>query len=103
MLCTTDSPPPARHVSRPPRTPRPLSHPADLKASTGLSQATIAGGSLASILVNLPQRHPWDPTRWLIDFDLALILTPALLLGVSAGDDSCRLRLLLRIQLKAWQ
>jgi hypothetical protein len=59
---------------------------AGLKASTGLSQAAIAGGSLASILLSLPQRHPWDPSRWLIDLDLALILTPALLLGVSVGE-----------------
>lgn len=31
-------------------------------------------------------RHPWDPSRPLVDLDVALVLTPALLLGVSAGE-----------------
>ena len=33
----------------------------------------------------LAQRHPRDSSRPLIDFDLALTLTPALLWGVNAG------------------
>jgi len=56
-----------------------------LKAATGLSQAAIAGGSFVTMLFNLAMRHPWDPGRPLVDLDLALVLTPALLLGVSVG------------------
>ncbi|KIZ04589.1 hypothetical protein MNEG_3365 [Monoraphidium neglectum] len=56
-----------------------------LKAATGLSQAAIAGGSLVTTLFNLGMRHPWDPGRPLVDLDLALVLTPAMLLGVSVG------------------
>lgn len=37
------------------------------------------------MLFNLAMRHPWDPGRPLVDLDLALVLTPALLLGVSIG------------------
>jgi hypothetical protein len=48
-------------------------------------QAAIAGGSFISMLFNLSMRHPWDPGRPLVDLDLALVLTPALLLGVSVG------------------
>lgn len=34
------------------------------------------------------KRHPDDQEQSLIDFDLALILTPMLLLGVTAGKAS---------------
>ncbi len=50
----------------------------------------IAGGSLASLSFNLAQHHPWDPTRPLVDLDLAVVLTPALLLGVSVGEALAR-------------
>jgi hypothetical protein len=52
------------------------------------AQAAIAGGSFVSMLFNLMMRHPWDPGRPLVDLDLALVLTPALLLGVSIGAAS---------------
>jgi hypothetical protein len=50
------------------------------------TQAAIAGGSFVNMLFNLVMRHPWDPGRPLVDLDLALVLTPALLLGVSVGE-----------------
>lgn len=45
----------------------------------------IAGGAIAGVAVTLQKRHPYDPSRPLIDFDLALMLLPVVLLGVSMG------------------
>ncbi len=63
-----------------------------VKASTALSQATIAGGGIAGVAVTLHKKHPYDPSRPLIDFDLALMLLPVLLLGVSMGAHCIPLR-----------
>ena len=56
-----------------------------MKGATALSQAVIGGGALAGVAVSLHKRHPYDPTKPLIDFDLALMLLPVILLGVSVG------------------
>jgi hypothetical protein len=58
---------------------------AGVKGATALSQAVIAGGALAGVGVTLHKKHPYDPSRPLIDFDLALMLLPVILLGVSVG------------------
>ena len=50
-----------------------------------LSQCTIAAVSAASIIFNLPKRHPQDPTNTLIAYELLLAMTPALLAGVGVG------------------
>lgn len=50
-----------------------------------LSQAVIAGGALAGVALTLHKKHPYDPSKPLIDFDLALLLLPVVLLGVSVG------------------
>ena len=50
-----------------------------------LSQAVIAGGAIAGVAVTLHKKHPHDPARPLMDFDIALMLLPFLLLGVSLG------------------
>lgn len=51
-----------------------------------LSQASIAAVSLASIAFNLRKRHPTTPaTKTLINYEVCLTMTPALLLGVSLG------------------
>lgn len=50
-----------------------------------LSQAVIAGGAVAGVAVTLHKKHPHDPSRPLMDFDIALMLLPFLLLGVSLG------------------
>ncbi|CAL5221862.1 g4123 [Coccomyxa viridis] len=57
----------------------------DLKAATGLSHTIVATSAVASTVYGLIQTHPKDPTRPLVDFDLALTFIPALLLGVSFG------------------
>ena len=36
--------------------------------------------------LSLHKRHPVDPSRPLIDYNLSLMLLPALLLGVSVGE-----------------
>ena len=63
---------------------------AGLKGSTALSQAVVTGGALAGFMYSSSKRHPDDHEQSLIDFDLALILTPMLLLGVTAGKACCK-------------
>ena len=58
---------------------------AGLKGSTALSQAVVTGGALAGFMYSSCKRHPDDHEQSLVDFDLALILTPMLLLGITAG------------------
>ncbi|KAK9820574.1 hypothetical protein WJX72_011784 [[Myrmecia] bisecta] len=56
-----------------------------LKASTALAQAAITGGSIASVVFSIFKRHPLDESKPVLDFELGLLLTPMLLLGISAG------------------
>lgn len=56
-----------------------------IKSATGLSQAVIAAAGLGALAFSLRRPHPLLPWRPMIDFSLALVLTPALLLGVSGG------------------
>lgn len=56
-----------------------------LKAAGSTSQAAIFGGSIASTFVNARQPCPGHPSKCLIDFELALIVTPMLLVGVDLG------------------
>ena len=58
---------------------------AGVKGAMALSQAVIAGGAIAGVAVTLHKKHPHDPARPLMDFDIALMLLPFLLLGVSLG------------------
>jgi hypothetical protein len=56
-----------------------------LKEATVLSQCTIAAVSAASIVFNLPKRHPTNPGATLIAYEQLLTMTPALLMGVGIG------------------
>ena len=56
-----------------------------LKGAIALSQAVIAGGAVAGVAVTLRRTHPSDPSKPLMDFDIALMLLPFQLLGVSIG------------------
>ena len=58
---------------------------AGLKGSTALSQSVVTGGACAGFLYSSFKSHPEDRQQSLVDFDLALILTPMLLLGITAG------------------
>lgn len=60
--------------------------PAAVKDAAAISQAIITGGSVAGALFALFQVHPLQPDKPLIDFDLALLLIPSLLLGTSIGE-----------------
>lgn len=62
-----------------------------LKGSTALSQSVVTGGALASFAYSSFKSHPEDQNQSLVDFDLALVLTPMLLLGITAGTDKHRL------------
>jgi hypothetical protein len=57
----------------------------DAKTSAALSNFVIFGGSLANLIWNLPQNHPVFPHKPMIDYDVALILQPNMLLGISIG------------------
>lgn len=50
--------------------------------------ASSATSAVASSIYGLIQTHPNDPSRPLVDFDVALTFIPALLLGVSFGASS---------------
>lgn len=67
----------------------------ELKDATVLSQCTIAAVSAASIVFNLPKRHPDDPQQTLIAYEMLLVLGPALLLGVGIG-------VILNVALPTW-
>ncbi|KAL6747258.1 hypothetical protein V8C86DRAFT_3033907 [Haematococcus lacustris] len=56
-----------------------------LKDSTALSQALITAGSLVTVALNLLKPSPLASGTCVINFDLALLLTPAILSGVSIG------------------
>ena len=58
---------------------------ADVEDAGAISAAVIAMGSLAGVSVALLARHPHFCDQPLIDFDLALVLLPVVLLGVSVG------------------
>ena len=53
-----------------------------------MSQAVITGGAIAGVAVAFTKRHPLDSSLPLIDFQLALVLTPVLLFGTSIGGPS---------------
>ena len=56
-----------------------------IKESTGLSQAVIASSGIGAAIFSLTNHHPLFPHKPLIDFNLVLVLTPALLLGIGFG------------------
>ncbi|CAI5465055.1 unnamed protein product [Closterium sp. Yama58-4] len=57
----------------------------DAKSATALSKAMIMGGAIASACFNLPLQHPFHPHLPLIDFRVARLMQPMLLLGISIG------------------
>uniref|UniRef100_A0A2N9EHE4 Uncharacterized protein n=1 Tax=Fagus sylvatica TaxID=28930 RepID=A0A2N9EHE4_FAGSY len=56
----------------------------DQKSSTALSKCMIMGGAASSVFYNLKQRHPTLELP-VIDYDLALLFQPMLMLGISIG------------------
>ncbi|KAK9923371.1 hypothetical protein M0R45_031793 [Rubus argutus] len=56
----------------------------DQKSSTAISKCMITSGAAATVLYNLRLRHPTLELP-LIDYDLALIFQPMLVLGISIG------------------
>ncbi|GBG74709.1 hypothetical protein CBR_g19114 [Chara braunii] len=57
----------------------------DAKTAVPLSKAMILGGSIVSFLYNKRVRHPLHKDRSVIDYDVAVLLQPMLLLGISIG------------------
>ncbi|CAI6008516.1 unnamed protein product [Closterium sp. NIES-65] len=57
----------------------------DAKTSTALSKSMIMGGAIASACFNAGLRHPTNNHRSLIDFSIARLMQPMLLLGISIG------------------
>ncbi|KAG2634581.1 hypothetical protein PVAP13_2NG178200 [Panicum virgatum] len=56
----------------------------DPKSSTAISKCMIMGGSVSTVYYNLKLKHPTLDMP-LIDYDLALLMQPMLMLGVSMG------------------
>ncbi|XP_059642429.1 sulfite exporter TauE/SafE family protein 3-like isoform X2 [Cornus florida] len=56
----------------------------DTKSSTAISKCMIMGAAAASVLYNLKLRHPTLDLP-IIDYDLALLFQPMLVLGISIG------------------
>ncbi|XVF24983.1 hypothetical protein REPUB_Repub13aG0174300 [Reevesia pubescens] len=56
----------------------------DPKSSTALSKCMITGAAAATVCYNIRQRHPTLELP-LIDYDLALLFQPMLVLGISIG------------------
>lgn len=62
-----------------------------IKEATVLSQAAIAGGALSGAAFALFRGHPADGRMPLLDFRMALVLMPVLLLGTSVGAHAHRI------------
>merc|ERR1719382_1741283 len=58
----------------------------DARFATALSQAMLGGGAAAAFLYNIRHTHPRDPTRPLVDFELACLMAPALMSGAQIGS-----------------
>ncbi|GLT32663.1 hypothetical protein SLA2020_073130 [Shorea laevis] len=56
----------------------------DAKSSTAISKCMITGGAAATVAYNLNMRHPTLEMP-IIDYDLALLFQPVLVLGISIG------------------
>ncbi|XP_068466964.1 sulfite exporter TauE/SafE family protein 3-like [Phaseolus vulgaris] len=56
----------------------------DTKSAIAISKCMITGGATATVFYNLIQRHPTLDLP-VIDYDLALLFTPMLMLGISIG------------------
>ncbi|GLT32661.1 hypothetical protein SLA2020_073110 [Shorea laevis] len=56
----------------------------DPKSSTAISKCMITGAAVATVFYNIRQRHPTLDLP-LIDYDLALLFQPMLVLGISIG------------------
>ncbi|KAK7261816.1 hypothetical protein RIF29_28137 [Crotalaria pallida] len=56
----------------------------DAKSATAISKCMITGGAGATVFYNLKQKHPTLDLP-VIDYDLALLFQPVLVLGISIG------------------
>ncbi|KAG4978949.1 hypothetical protein AAZX31_13G338700 [Glycine max] len=56
----------------------------DAKSATAISKCMITGGAAATVFYNLKQKHPTLDMP-VIDYDLALLFQPVLVLGISIG------------------
>jgi len=57
----------------------------ETRVATALSQAMLFGGAFAALVYNARMSHPARPERPLINFELALLMAPALMGGAQVG------------------
>ena len=62
---------------------------AAVKGAAALSQVVIAAGSLSGVALILHKKSPLNDQEPLIDYNLVLLMLPALLLGVALGNSIC--------------
>jgi len=58
----------------------------DTRVATALSQAMLFGGAAAAFVYNCQSAHPAKPERPLINYELALLMAPALMGGAQIGS-----------------
>lgn len=57
----------------------------DSKTSVAMSNFMMFGGTTAGVALNLMRDHPHEFNKPTVDFDIALLLQPNMLLGISIG------------------
>ncbi|KAL3742066.1 hypothetical protein ACJRO7_017531 [Eucalyptus globulus] len=57
----------------------------ELKTASSISAFMVTGGSIANVICNLVIKSPRSGGKCLIDYDIALLSEPCMLLGVSVG------------------
>ncbi|GAA0176048.1 ubiquitin-protein ligase [Lithospermum erythrorhizon] len=57
----------------------------DLKKASGFSAFMVTGGSIANVIYNMFIKRRGNGSNRLIDYDIALLSEPFMLLGVSIG------------------
>merc|ERR1711938_319114 len=56
-----------------------------IEEAVPISHVMVFGNAVAQKIVNLPRRHPADPSRPVVDFDAPLLLLPMMLGGNALG------------------
>jgi uncharacterized membrane protein YfcA len=57
----------------------------NIKEAVPLSHAAVMGNAIGQMILNCPQKHPSNPARPLIHYEIAYLLLPAMLGGNSLG------------------
>ena len=76
---------------------------AGVPAAVALSQATMCAAAFSGAVASGFSSHPDDPKKPIVDYDLALILSPGMLMGSSIGASHASLPLAVHSESNVWQ